>query len=102
MSYRRFCSKYKFCYDGFKVKEGELFAYKVSANFTIPDYEEEGRKTRIDYEGVELIEKREFYPYPPGYCGGNTVFIYVFKGLFPGKGYISNCEEKININIVKK
>ena len=89
--YKRFCSLYKFCHDGFTIKEGETFAYKVYANFTIPDYEEEEKKTKLDYKGVELINEKSFYPYPRGYCGGDDVIIYVFKAIEPGDGYISNC-----------
>ena len=100
--YKRFCSRYQFCHDGFTVKEGELFAYKVYANFTIPSYEEEEEKTKLDYKGVSLINERSFYPYSAGTCGGNDVIVYVFKALEPGDGYISNCERKINIKIVKK
>jgi len=102
--FKEFCSRYKFCDgDNIKVEVYEVFALRTEANYTIPDYEEEGRKARdVSYDGaIELVAKKSFYPYPSGTCGGENVYIYLFRGTAPGIFNINHDGRNIKVKVVK-
>ncbi len=51
-------------------------------------------------EEIELIERKEFYPYPYGTCGGDTYKIYVFKATKKGEYTIEFSSKTITVKCI--
>ena len=103
--YKNFKAKYKFCRGKeIKVEVNELFAVETIYNYTIPHFDDEeydNEDELIDKDpGIELFIKRSFYPYPGGYCGGDTHHIYLFRGIVPGNHKIYFYSRAINVEVV--
>jgi len=47
-----------------------------------------------------LIESKSFYPYPAGFCGGNTWMVYVFQAKKKGKFIINFSDAKVNVTAI--
>ena len=79
--YNKFIKKYKLC-DGneLKVKVNETFGVEFLANYTVPQgYDPEPDEIKKIDEGIELVETKEFDPYPAQFCNGYTQIVNGFK-----------------------
>ncbi len=80
-AFEKFCENLKFINgQEITVKVNEKFAAKYSANFSLPpEYQGSFPDVKTNDDEIKLIESKSFYPYPAGYCGGNTWMVYVFQ-----------------------
>ena len=99
--YKKFCKKYKFCKGNqITIKVNEMFAVKFKGNYTIPpQYWKDMDKVEKSDEEIKLVEKRSFYPYPDGACGGDTVKIYVFQATKKGKFKVNLTSYAITVKV---
>ena len=83
------------------VKKKQKFAKKFSNNYTIPpEFWSEGPNLKSTEKEIKLIEKQSFYPYPGGYCGGDTVTIYVFQAMKKGEYKINFSSSTIKVTVI--
>ena len=89
--------------DTINVNVKQKFAYETSDNYSInPRYCDQSSTSEPDKlpKEIEKIERRSFYPYELGYCGGNTYFIQVYKATKKGTYKMRIDSKEINV-IVK-
>ena len=89
--------------DTINVKVKQKFAYETSDNYSInPRYCDQSSTSEPDKlpKEIEKVERRRFYPYELGYCGGNTYFIQVYKATKKGTYKMRIDSKEINV-IVK-
>ena len=100
--YEEYCKELIFIEDkDITVKKKQKFAKKFSNNYTIPpEFWSEGPKLKSTEKEIKLIEKESFYPYPSGYCGGDTVTIYVFQAMKKGEYKINFSSSTINVTVI--
>ena len=105
IEYKNFKSKYKFCEGNeITIQLNELFAVQTSYNYTYlhDDEDDKPNNYAVNDIGLELVTKKSFYPYPSGYTGGNTYYVYVFRGIIKGVHYIHFDMDSIEVTIVDK
>ena len=55
---------------------------------------------KINDKEIKLVETRTFYPYPDGYCGGDTVEINVFKATKKGNFTINFSSRVVKVTVI--